>query len=329
MSSPVVPPKLSIIVPAFNAERYLDECIQSITCQSFRQIEIIIVDDGSTDRTSEIAQRCCAQDPRVVLVRQANRGPGGARNRGLQLARGEFIQFVDSDDFLLPGAVSACLGTVRDLSADLVTFSGEVVCDQGGLSPSSFRYGKSHSSGPLPGHVILSDLWKRGEYSCSPVLYVFARHLIDQVPLCFHENAYHEDEAFSAELFLRARSAVVLPSVFYRRRLRSGSIMTSPHGHRHAKGVASAVNKILELSRSMGFSRFRTRRALRGIALQVLKGARRNAKQLGGADQFRSAIKHGCSRRTIARLDMFMFLYVFHPRCFDVLHRLVEPFRGR
>ena len=100
---------VSIIVPTFNRSTMVVELINSILAQTWRPIEIIVVDDGSTDDTAEIVGNWLPVEDRcrIVLLRQDNAGPASARNLGLQHARGEFIQFVDSDDLLLPHAVEA------------------------------------------------------------------------------------------------------------------------------------------------------------------------------------------------------------------------------
>src|SRR5688500_7201655 len=93
-------PRVSVIVPAFNQARYLPETVDSVLRQSFKDFEVIIIDDGSTDDTPDVARSIL--DTRVQYARQANRGPSAARNAGLRHAVGEYIAFLDSDDILLP-----------------------------------------------------------------------------------------------------------------------------------------------------------------------------------------------------------------------------------
>lgn len=91
-------PVLSIIVPVYNAEEFLTPCLDSIVNQSYKSLEIILVNDGSTDKSKEICERFVTNDPRIVLINQENSGQASARNRGLELATGKYIAFVDSDD---------------------------------------------------------------------------------------------------------------------------------------------------------------------------------------------------------------------------------------
>jgi glycosyltransferase involved in cell wall biosynthesis len=93
-------PLVSVVVPAYNVEKYIYECIKSILNQNYENIEIIIVDDGSTDNTGVIVDELALKDSRVIAIHQNNKGVSAARNRGMDMANGEFIVFVDSDDWI-------------------------------------------------------------------------------------------------------------------------------------------------------------------------------------------------------------------------------------
>ena len=95
-------PLLSIITPVYNVEAYLDRCVQSILSQSYRNIELILIDDGSTDGSTGLCDKWAAKDSRVVVVHQTNAGVSAARNAGLKIAQGDYLTFVDPDDFLAP-----------------------------------------------------------------------------------------------------------------------------------------------------------------------------------------------------------------------------------
>lgn len=107
------PGLVSTIIPVFNRPRQLGEAVESVLAQDYRPIEILIVDDGSTDETPAAADRLAAEHPEVGVVHQANGGPGRAREAGRQRAQGEFIQYLDSDDLLLPGKFSGQVAGLR------------------------------------------------------------------------------------------------------------------------------------------------------------------------------------------------------------------------
>lgn len=114
-------PLISVIIPAYNAEKYLAECLESVKNQTFSDFEVIIVNDASTDSTAEIAQRFAAQDPRFKLLQlSSNHGLSGARNRGLSNATGEFITFLDSDDCLYPQALQFMTEGIENYNTEII-----------------------------------------------------------------------------------------------------------------------------------------------------------------------------------------------------------------
>ena len=95
-----ISPKVSIVVPVYNTEKYLEKCLKSLISQTLKDIEIICVNDGSTDKSSEILQKFADSDTRIKIITQSNQKQGVARNRGMEVALGEYIGFVDSDDWV-------------------------------------------------------------------------------------------------------------------------------------------------------------------------------------------------------------------------------------
>lgn len=117
--------KVSVIVPVYNVESYLPLCLESIRKQSYPNIEIICVDDGSRDRSSAILSMYESIDQRVRVIRKSNGGLSSARNAGISESSGDIVCFVDSDDMIVPGAISAIVSAFESTSADVVTFGGE------------------------------------------------------------------------------------------------------------------------------------------------------------------------------------------------------------
>jgi CDP-glycerol glycerophosphotransferase len=114
-------PRVSVVVPIHNVAAYLEACLDSLAQQTMSDLEIIMVDDGSTDESPAIAQRFVARDERFRLMRQANAGQGAARNTGTGQSGGEFLAFVDGDDVLPPNAYEALLGALDRTSSDFAT----------------------------------------------------------------------------------------------------------------------------------------------------------------------------------------------------------------
>lgn len=114
--------KLSFIIPAFNAENTLKRCLKSITDQSYTDLEIIIVDDGSFDDTYALSRILADQDSRIIALHQSNSGVSSARNKGLEYASGDYVFFCDSDDYLEPDSLSEAVTKIDESGADIVTF---------------------------------------------------------------------------------------------------------------------------------------------------------------------------------------------------------------
>ena len=115
-------PLISIIIPVFNAEKYLTECLDSVRGQTLEDVEILCVNDGSTDQSGTICDRYAAEDPRFRVIHQKNAGQSAARNRGLELALGKYVMFVDADDTLSPEACRKSLKKAQETGAEIVSF---------------------------------------------------------------------------------------------------------------------------------------------------------------------------------------------------------------
>src|SRR3954469_3268168 len=114
-------PRVSVVVPIYNVEAYLRECLESLADQTFEDLEVIMVDDGSTDGSAAIAEAFAARDARFILITQANGGLSAARNTGIDVATGEFLAFVDSDDVVAPNAYELLVGPPDPSGSDFAS----------------------------------------------------------------------------------------------------------------------------------------------------------------------------------------------------------------
>jgi glycosyltransferase involved in cell wall biosynthesis len=120
-------PLVSIIVPVYNAEKYLQRCLDSLVCQTLRNIEILCVNDGSTDGSSAILAEYAQKDSRITIFNQENQGPGVARNTALDNAKGKYILFCDADDMLEPEAAFECSEAMKKNGVDVVIFNTHII----------------------------------------------------------------------------------------------------------------------------------------------------------------------------------------------------------
>lgn len=218
-------PLVSIIVPTYNVERYVEECIESLLNQTYSNIEIIVFDDGSTDATVYLLKQY--KDKIQLIANSNNKGQGARRNEGMKLAQGKYIYFVDSDDWIEPETVEAAVTQLEKTQAELVRFNGLSFYDANAETAKEGRYDFSdrleHHKVYKEGKALEAN---RRTYSASPCLYIFRKDIVDTHNLQFLEGVLHEDEYFTTRLFTVIRKMVYLNRNFYHRRYRTASTMT-------------------------------------------------------------------------------------------------------
>ncbi len=112
-------PLISVIIPVYNVEKYIEKCIDSVCKQTYSNLEIIIIDDGSTDGSGKLCDKWQKEDDRIIVLHKRNSGQSGARNAGLDISKGDYIAFVDSDDYILPNMYEELLNLLRENHADI------------------------------------------------------------------------------------------------------------------------------------------------------------------------------------------------------------------
>lgn len=200
---------ISVIIPVFNAAPYLDRCIQSVLEQTYSNFELILINDGSQDNSLEICQKYKNLDSRVICISKCNEGAGVARNVGLQKARGEFIGFVDSDDYIAPNMFASMLCAMEKNQADIVQ-CGYVKTDisKKQLCKSSYEdkivVGKDN--------CFKEYCLKKNIDNYSPCK-LFRSTLIQNIQ--FPDLTYSEDAVFLCQAFLKCEKLVILSSCLY------------------------------------------------------------------------------------------------------------------
>ena len=121
---------ISVVIPVYNVEKYITDCLESIVSQTFSEWEVVMVNDGSSDRSLEICKRFCERDGRFRVLEQENRGVSAARNTGIDACRGEYIFFMDADDTILPNTFEALNTVLYETKADMVSFQFQKIVDE-------------------------------------------------------------------------------------------------------------------------------------------------------------------------------------------------------
>ena len=247
-------PNVSVIVPVYNTEPYLRECLDSICGQTLRNIEIICVNDGSTDGSLSILEEYAARDPRVRVFSQENFGQGHARNVGLDLARGEYVYFMDSDDCLPFSALQKEYASAKAADLDVLLFEGESMYESKELEErfpvyKTLYLRKGDYPGVLSGQQAAVSLKKNRAAFVSPCCFISKREFLSQNELRFPEGYFYEDNVFFFALLKAAERVSVVHEKLFVRRVREGSTMTKPVGFRNFLGYAHVVAELEKLAR--------------------------------------------------------------------------------
>jgi CDP-glycerol glycerophosphotransferase len=210
-------PRISVVVPIYNVEPYLDECLDSIAGQTFRDLEVVMVEDGSTDNSRAIAERFAAKDDRFRLVTQPNGGLGKARNTGVEAARGEFLAFVDSDDYLAPDALELLHGAMEETGSDFATGNVRRLQSQG-IRKTLFL-AEAFAKTRLKTHVSEFPALIADRLACNKL---FRRSFWDKQGRSFPEGVMNEDIPVVLPAHFAARSVDVIADPVYYWRIRDG-----------------------------------------------------------------------------------------------------------
>lgn len=217
--------KVSVIIPVYNAEKYLRECLDSIVKQTLQEIEIICVDDGSTDNSLAILKEYKQKDERLKIIEQANRGAGAARNAGMVLAQGEYLAFMDADDLYYPTALAQAYVAAVKEKADMLAFGAEY-----------FTAGSAWLNPQINSHLLaerqMISADNDGKFlfqllSCNTWCKLYQRDFVQRKGLQYQEIRTANDLSFVCSAMACAREVVVLKQTLVRHRvLYSGNLQS-------------------------------------------------------------------------------------------------------
>lgn len=238
------PPKFSIIIPVYNVEFYLKECIDSVLLQDFQDYEIICVNDGSTDNSLEILKSF--SDSRIKIINQENQGLSCARNSGLDIALGQYVWFIDSDDKIAENSLSELNKLIDQKPYELIFFNAKVFFDNKELEEKGWSEYKRSSIGEIQSVSFFEKETINKSLIVSACCYSFKRDVYKD--LRFIANIYHEDNPFFIHLIFKNQNAscYILDKELFLRRVRDNSIMTSKKSLKHFIGYSTSIQELLE-----------------------------------------------------------------------------------
>ena len=239
-------PLISVIIPIYKVEKYLDKCISSVSAQTYSNLEIILINDGSPDGCNKICENWKAKDSRIIYIKQENGGISSARNAGLDIAKGDYIGFVDSDDYIAPTMYEDLFKALK------ATDAGFSVCDHHDVNEENYAH-DVEAYRP----ILESKVYSSSEYIAQTFLnikvvnYVIAMNKLFKAELFnglrFPLNKIHEDEFLIHHLVHRAQKIVTISQKEYYYVQRFGSIMSTIYSNPRVTNCIEAYEDRLQM----------------------------------------------------------------------------------
>lgn len=239
-------PLLSVIIPVYNVETYLREALDSVRNQSFKNVEFIAIDDGSTDSSGDMLDEYQSRDDRFRIYHQENAGLSTTRNRGLCVAQGDIIYFFDSDDVLVEDTFEKVIRRMQQTASQLVFF-GLTLIDKDGNEPRGVTPKRRLDvNQPMMGKDFLRQMISSNTYGAVVQKYFIQKSFLYHNNLTFEDNQIHEDESFTLEALCLADRVTSFSEPMIKKRLRQHSIMSTTKGIKNVEGWARAIERVLE-----------------------------------------------------------------------------------
>lgn len=237
--------KFSIIVPIYRVESYLDKCVESLVSQSEKDIEIILVDDGSPDACPQMCDGWALRDERIKVIHKENGGLSDARNAGIEAASGDYILFVDSDDYITEDACERLIAFAGDgvdiLVGDLETIGGA----------NYYQHNQALLGKVLSSEEFLIASLKANRLPAPAPLNAYRKELFADGSLRFKVGLLHEDEHFMPRAFLAAKTVVYTGVSFYRYVIREESITTKKDKRKNAQHIFLICDELESIYKSI------------------------------------------------------------------------------
>ena len=245
--------KVSVILPVYNVAPYLDETFGSLLNQSLKEIEIIAVNDGSTDQSESIIKKFMQQDSRISYFYQENQGQSVARNLALQHAIGDYIYMMDSDDVLGdPNALQIYYEYAEKNKADFIFFDGDTFSEDNAnrTTWNTKRTQLVEEDIPYEGEYLLSLMLDKSVHNCVVWLLLINHEYLRKIELNFYPGIIHEDELFTTILTLQSHSIYCLKQSFIKHRIRSASTMGLRYTKRNMNFYLTVIDELFNFQNS-------------------------------------------------------------------------------
>lgn len=237
--------KVSVIIPVYNVEKYVYECINSIVNQSLKDIEILVINDETKDGSIEIIEQIL--DSRIKIINRINGGLSAARNTGIINSCGEYLMFVDSDDYLIDNdAILNMYNIAKKYNSDIVVGNAIKVYEDG-TCEKFYRNALIFKENNMNSYEFISLFIENDSMQIPVWMNLYRRDELINKSLLFQEQVLHEDELFTPQVFLNVNNIAIYPSEFYAYRQRKGSIMFSNNTDKRTLDMFYILNKLLSI----------------------------------------------------------------------------------
>lgn len=237
--------KISIIIPIYNVEKYLNDCLDSVFRQSYKDFEVIAINDGSTDSSLKILEHYKNEhSEKLTIIDQMNKGISASRNAGIEASKGDFIYFLDSDDFIHPDMLKRCIKHFINHDIDAVFFNAVAFTD--GLNQDyakNFDYTRKVPAGVYD-NLELFSIFMKGKYIVHPCCFMLKKETFKD--LRFPDGVIHEDNYYTTKILnYKSTTSYVTEEVLYHRRVRPNSIVTQAKTRSHYEGYYTVEKMLL------------------------------------------------------------------------------------
>lgn len=238
--------KVSVIVPVYNVENYIRECINSILRQTLKDIEIIIVNDGSTDRSIAHIQDIIDSHKNVKLINKLNGGLSAARNEGLKYSIGEYVAFIDSDDYIDPNFLERLYNEAKSYNLDIACGGNSKYYSKNNIVP-MIRDESLYETGVVTGEEFFIKQWSVNDFRGEVWDDLYKRNYLLKHKLTFIDGLLYEDNEFTTKALKYANRVKLVDTYGYYYRQREGSIMHSKKGKKNIEDILFIINQHLKL----------------------------------------------------------------------------------
>jgi len=252
---------ISVVVPIYNVEMYLERCLESIVNQTYKNLEIILVDDSSPDKCPQICDEWAKRDNRIKVIHKENQGAGMARNTGIENATGDYICFFDSDDYVSPELIEKCINTIKKTNSEVVLYAHSDFDSEGNefLCGKSILEAKTYDSVLIKEKLLpelISHDYRKGpmhNYALSVWSSMFSLSVIKEKNIRFlsEREINSEDAFFLIELYSKLTTVTVIPDILYYHFINTGSISFS-YTAEHQKVNNTFLKETLALAERVG-----------------------------------------------------------------------------